>query len=217
MQTPASTSAQPPPSSPEETVTEASTGGQTSVATIAQKAPSLQDGSPPSPSVPTTNRQGTGEDLYDYRKCTIFIVVQLRPEVEAGQPRRVLLSVQNGVSNKEDLPLYRLLSEEQLGGPFPPALVALLEELQQQLPERKQRHDERQEAKRRQEAERESRGQAGKAAQRAAQSATGTKATSRQHPAPATNTASVVPPVPPTTTNPIPKQELQQGGLFDEL
>ncbi len=217
MQIPASTSAQQEPSSPDETATEATTGGQTPAATIVQTAPSVPAGSPPSPSVPATSRQTSTEDLYDYRKCTIFIVVQLRPEAQAGQRRQVLLSVQNGVSNKEDLPLYRLLSEEQLGGSFPPALVALLEELQQQLPERKQRHDERQEATRRQEAERESRGQAGKAAQRTAQSATGTKATSRQHPAPATSTASVVPPVPPTTTNPIPKQELQQGGLFDEL
>jgi hypothetical protein len=212
MQTPASTTAQQQPSSLDQTATEGTTGEQTPAATMAQTAPSVSAGSPPSPSMPTAHRQVSGEDLYDYRKCTIFIVVQLRPEAQAGQPRQILLSVQNGVSNKEDLPLYRLLSEEQLGGPFPPAVVALLEELQQQLPERKQRHDERQEATRRQEAERESRGQAGKAAQRTAQSATRTAA--KQQIAPA---SSVVPPVPPTTTNPIPKQELQQGGLFDEL
>ena len=79
------------------------------------------------------------EDLYAYQKCTIMIVVQLRPQVEDGRPRSVLLSVQNGTTNKEDLPLYRLLSsEDELGGPFPPALVCLLEALQRELPERKQ-------------------------------------------------------------------------------
>lgn len=203
MQEAASTSAQPQSPFLDEIATEGTTGGQTP-----QAGPSVPAGSPSSSSTPTTNGQGSAEDLYDYRKCTIFIVVQLRPETEAGQPRQVLLSVQNGVSNKEDLPLYRLLSEEQLGGPFPPALTALLEELQQQLPQRKQRHDERQEAKRA------SRGQAGKATHKAAQSAMGSRAAAKQQPAPA---VSVVPPVPPATSNPIPRQELQQGGLFDEL
>ena len=84
------------------------------------------------------------EDLYDYQKCTVMIVIQLRPEREEGEPRSVLLSVQNGTANKEDLPMLRLLlSEEELGGPLPPTLVALLEALRADLPARKQRHEQR--------------------------------------------------------------------------
>jgi hypothetical protein len=110
------------------------TAGQKEIPSAASSATSL---------TPSPPRALQPEDLYDFDKCTIVAVVQLRPKREVGHPRQVLLSVQNGTANKEDLPLYRLLTENELGGPFPPALVALFEDLAHQLPERKQRHEQR--------------------------------------------------------------------------
>lgn len=147
------------------------------------------------------------EDLYAYHKCTIMIVVQLRPQGEAGHPRPVLLSVHNGTTNTEDLPLYRLLSsEDELGGPFPPALVSLLEELQRELPARKQRHERRRSKKST------SGGASAKAVQKSPQASTKDtrkvkKAVGSTRPAP--------PVLAPAT--PLPKEGLVLGGLFDDL
>jgi hypothetical protein len=143
---------------------------------------------PPSPRAPQP------EDPYDFDKCTIVAVVQLRPRKEAGHPRQVLLSVQNGTANKEDFPLYRLLTEDELGSPFPPALVALFEELARQLPERKQRHEQRMRTKT----------NAASAPSRVAQkSAQASKERSSQKKTPATSTpAKPLPPVPTATTPP---------------
>ncbi len=150
------------------------------------------------------------EDLYAYQKCTIMIVVQLRPQVEGGRPRPVLLSVQNGTANKEDLPLYRLLSsEDELGGLFPPALVSLLEELQRELPARKQRHEQR-------------------VAKKSTTGGTSTKAVQKSSQTPAKDVgkqkrvaavAASTKPVPPVSSpaTPLPKDGLVLGGLFDDL
>lgn len=138
------------------------------------------------------------EDLYDYQKCTIMIVIQLRPQREAGEPRSVLLSVQNGTANKEDLPMLRLLlSEEDLGGPLPPALVTLLETLRADLPKRQQRHEQR--------------------VVKSTATRTNTAKTPRDtrqkiHPA---VQAKRKPPSVPTTTSPVPKDGLVFSGLFD--
>lgn len=131
-----------------------SSSDQTAVPTAASAKPTTTERkettsvTTPAASVPPLPpRAPQPEDPYDFDKCTIVAVVQLRPRREANHPRQVLLSAQNGTANKEDLPLYRLLTEDELGGPFPPALVALFEELVRQLPERKQRHEQRMHAK----------------------------------------------------------------------
>jgi hypothetical protein len=147
------------------------------------------------------------EDLYTYPKCTIMIVVQLRPQVEDGRPRPVLLSVQNGTTNTEDLPLYRLLSsEDELGGPFPPALVSLLEELQRELPARKQRHEQRVAKK----------STAASASTRAVQKAPQVSAKDAGKPKKAAASIQPTLPVSPPAT-PLPKEGLVLGGLFDDL
>jgi len=147
------------------------------------------------------------EDLYAYEKCTIMIVVQLRPQIEAGCPRPILLSVHNGTTNTEDLPLYRLLSsEDELGGPFPPALVSLLEELQRELPARKQRHEQRV-------AKKSTPGgvlanAVQKSPQASAKDARKTKkAAVSTRPAPSVS----------APATPLPKEGLVRGGLFDDL
>jgi len=145
-------------------------------------------------------------NLYDDRTCTICIVIQLRPETAAGQPREVLLSVQNGVGNKDDLPLFRLLPETELGGSFPPALEALLEQLRQDLPRRKARHEARQAA----------------AKAVPARPANTTRpagkpvATTPKGGTPAAKASTTPPPIP-TTSTPLPKGELTMGGLFDDV
>jgi hypothetical protein len=147
------------------------------------------------------------EDLYVYQKCTIMIVVQLHPQVEDGRPRSVLLSVQNGTTNKEDLPLYRLLSsEDELGGPFPPALASLLEALQRELPARKQRHEQRTTAKKAVTG-----GAATKASQASAKDAGKPKKT--------VSSVATTPSPPPVSApaTPLPKEGLMLGGLFDDL
>lgn len=83
------------------------------------------------------------EDLYDYEKCTVVLVVQFRPAPAPGQPRPVLVSVQNGATNKQELPLLHLYADGNLGGPLPPTLLQQLGMLRAQLPERKQQHDRR--------------------------------------------------------------------------
>jgi hypothetical protein len=113
------------------------------------------------------------------------------------------LSVQNGTGNKEDLPLYHLLSsEEELGGPLPPALTTLLDALQHDLPARKQRHEER-------------------AAKRTASAGTATRTVQKtaSHEAGKQKKTVVSPPPPrvPTTSNPLPKEGLVFSGLFDNL
>lgn len=165
-------------------------------------------GAAPVPAVPaSTPAPAAGkpvEDRYVYEQCTIVLVVQVRPQTEAGQPRQVVLSVQNGVGNTQDFPIYRVLTEADLGGPFPLAMAALLEQLRQELPTRK----------------------AQQAARQAQQKATVTPA----HKTPVSTTGKagkaaastplatppVAPPPVPTTSNPIPKGELTMGGLFDE-
>ena len=150
-----------------------------------------------------TPQASSPEGLYDYQKCTVMIVIQLRPQREAGGPRPVLLSVQNGTANKEDLPMFRLLpSEEDLGGPLPPAITALLEALQQDLPARKQRNAER------------------KAHFSATQTNTAQRtknAKQQKKPVRDVKTTTSAPLPVPTTTNPVPKEGLVLGGLFDNL
>src|SRR5947209_19934712 len=159
---------------------------------------------------PTVSAPQT-EDLYAYQKCTIMIVVQLRPQVEDGRPRPVLLSVQNGTTNKEDLPLYCLLSsEDELGGPFPPALASLLEALQQELPARKQRHEQRTTAKKAVTG-----GTATKAVQKSSQASDKDTGKSKKTVSPA---ATRQPPPPVSAPAiPLPKEGLMLGGLFDDL
>ena len=149
------------------------------------------------------------EDYDDYRNSTIMLVVQLRPQKEDGS-RPVLLSVQNGTANKEDLPLYRLLSSEaELGGPLPPAMTSLLEALQQDLPARKQRRDQRVSQTARKAAITSSKTGTHRPQ---AQLATQTKdQLSERTPAVA---STATPPIPNT---PLPKEGLVLGGIFDDL
>ena len=153
------------------------------------------------PAVQPARPPVAGEERYDFERCTIVLVAQLRPVKEVGKPRMVLLSVANGVGNKEDLPIYRLLPETELGGPWPPVFEALLEELRQDLPHRRARHAAR---------------QAGaKAAPANTTRPVGKPATTmpkRGMPA-----AKAPPPPLPTTSSPIPKGELTIGGLFDDV
>jgi hypothetical protein len=147
------------------------------------------------------------EDLYTYEKCTIMLVMQLRPQQQENGSRSVLLSVQNGTGNKEELPLYCLLaSEEELGGPLPPALTALLEALRQDLPARKLRHEQRAVRK----------ASAGGATRPAQKPGGHTPAKDvKKKSGTATTTAS--PPPVPTAAHPLPKEGLVLGGLFDDL
>ncbi len=161
-------------------------GGETAVTTIPAASPV--------PSVPAK----PGEDRYDYDASTIVLVVQFRPVV-AGQPRPIWVSVQNGVGNRQDFPLYRMLTEAELGGPFPSTVQALLDELRQDLPGRKERN----------------------AARQASQA---TPPASRPVAKPVVTPGSKLRPVdkhaplpPPTASRPIPKDGLTMGGLFEEL
>ncbi len=170
------------------------------VSPTAQTARTLAEQSPPSSASQT-------EDLYAYHKCTIMIVVQLRPQMEDGHARPVLLSVQNGTANTEDLPLYRLLSsEDELGGPLPPALVSLLQELQRELPARKQRHEQRVAKP----------STAGSASTRSVQKPPQASAKDARKPKKAAASTQLPPPVSAPAT-PLPKEGLVLGGLFDDL
>jgi hypothetical protein len=109
----------------------------------------------------------------------------------------VLLSIQNGTSNKEDLPLMAVLDEDKLGEPLPPALRALWSKLEADLPLRKQRHDER-------------------AAKQSAQQAAASNAARSTTKKVITAAKPANPLLPPTASTPIQKkEELTMGGLFD--
>jgi hypothetical protein len=201
----------PPASSPAQAAaTESAADGQPPGDGREQGAPREAEGTeqkaaaaqvhPPSP-VPAS-RASAQQDRYDYDRTSIILVAHFRPVSQDGQPRQVWLSAQNGVGNEQDFPLYRVLSEADLGGLWPPAVAQLLEDLRQDLPARRQRYEAR---------------QATKPAPTAAPSsparhqAPATSASTRQGKAPATPT-----PVP-TTAAPIPKQELGMAGLFEGL
>jgi hypothetical protein len=154
---------------------------------------------PPSPAPATQTSQ---LDRYDYDRTSILLVAHFRPARQEGQPRQVWLSAQNGVGNEQDFPLYRVLSEGDLGGPWPPVVAQLLEDLRQDLPARKQRYETRQATKPAVTAAPSS------PARHQTQAAT---ATSRHGKAPAATA-----PVPPSATS-IPKQELGMAGLFEGL
>jgi hypothetical protein len=166
-------------------------------------------GAAPVPAVPaSTAAPAAGkpaEDRYVYEQCTIVLVVQVRPQTGTGQPRQVVLSVQNGVGNTQDFPIYRVLTEADLGGPFPPAIVELLEQLRQELPIRKAQqaaHQAQQKAAASSSTHKATTGPTGKAGKAAAST-------------PLATPPAAPPPVP-TTDTPIPKGELTMGGLFDE-
>ena len=155
---------------------------------------------PPSP-IPASQASAQ-QDRYDYDRTSIILVAHFRPVSQDGQPRQVWLSAQNGVGNEQDFPLYRVLSEADLGGPWPPVVTQLLEDLRHELPARKQRYEARQAAKPVATAVPSS---------PARHQALATAATSRHGKAPAAPT-----PVPPSATS-IPKQELGMAGLFEGL
>ena len=155
-----------------------------------------------SPSPAPASQASALQDHYDYDRTSILLVAHFRPVSQDGQPRQVWLSAQNGVGNEQDFPLYRVLPEEDLGGPWPPAVAQLLEDLRQDLPARKQRYEARQAAK--------------PVATTAPSSparhqATVTTASTKHGKAPAAPA-----PVPPSATS-IPKQELGMAGLFEGL
>lgn len=150
------------------------------------------------------------EDLYTYQQCTIMIVVQLRPQVADSHSRPVLLSVHNGTTNTEDVPLYRLLScEDDLGGPFPPTIVSLLEALQRELPARKQRHEQRLIKK----------PTSGSTSTKTGQKASQVSAKDAGKPNKAVSPSASTLPVAPVSapSSPLPKEGLTLGGLFDDL
>jgi cell division septation protein DedD len=148
------------------------------------------------------------QDRYDYDRTSIILVAHLRPANQDGQPRQIWLSVQNGVGNEQDFPLYRLLSEADLGGPWPPAVMQLLEDLRQDLPARRQRYEARLAAK----------PTTATPSSPAHHAATATTASTKHGKAPAkqAGTSAAATPVP-TTSTPIPKQELGMAGLFEGL
>ena len=158
--------------------------------------------SPVHPPSPTPATQTSQQDRYDYDRTSILLVAHFRPAGQEGQPRQVWLSVQNGIGNEQDFPLYRVLPEEDLGGPWPPVVVQLLEDLRQDLPARRQRYETR---------------------QKTSSTATAAPSSPARHQAPvaAASTrhgkATAAPtPVPPSATS-IPKQELGMAGLFEGL
>jgi hypothetical protein len=155
---------------------------------------------PPSPA--PASQASAQQDRYDYDRTSIILVAHFRPAGQEGQPRQVWLSAQNGVGNEQDFPLYSVLSEADLGGPWPPVVAQLLEDLRQDLPARKQRYETRQKTS----------PVATTAPSSPARHQTQAAAASTRHgKAPAAPT-----PVPPSATS-IPKQELGMAGLFEGL
>ena len=155
---------------------------------------------PPS-STPATQASAQ-QDRYDYDRTSIILVAHFRPVSQDGQPRQVWLSAQNGVGNEQDFPLYSVLPEADLGGPWPPVVAQLLEDLRQDLPARKQRYEARQATK----------PVATTAPSSPARHQTPAAAASTRH-----GKAPAAPvPVPPSATS-IPKQELGMAGLFEGL
>ncbi len=150
------------------------------------------------------------QDRYDYDRTSIILVAHFRPVSQDGQPRQVWLSAQNGVGNEQDFPLYRVLSEADLRGPWPAAVAQLLEDLRQDLPARRQRYEARQATK---------------------PAATAAPSSLARHPAPQASastkhgkvpakpveTGSAAPTPVPSTATAIPKQELGMAGLFEGL
>ena len=155
---------------------------------------------PPSP-IPASQASAQ-QDRYDYDRTSIILVAHFRPVSQDGQPRQVWLSAQNGVGNEQDFPLYRVLSEADLGGPWPPVVAQLFEELRQDLPARRQQYE---------------------ARQKTSPAATAATSSPARHPAPPATAstrhgkATAAPAPVPTTSTPIPKQELAMAGLFEEL
>jgi hypothetical protein len=189
--TESATDAQPPGDDGEQGATQDADGAEQKTAEASAH--------PPSPAPATQTSQ---QDRYDYDRTSILLVAHFRPAGQEGQPRQVWLSAQNGVGNEQDFPLYRVLSEGDLGGPWPPVVAQLLEDLRQDLPARKQRYEARQAAK---------------------PVATVAPGSTARHQAPASSAstrhgkAPAAPaPVPPSATS-IPKQELGMAGLFEGL
>jgi hypothetical protein len=177
-------------------------GGEGSPTGVTQQATTTVEVATAAPLLPaeqtstTTTAKALPEDLYDLQRCTVCVLLQFYPVGEAGRSRQVLLSIQNGTSNKEDLPLLAVISEDKLGGPLPPALQALWSKLEADLPLRKQRHDER----------------AAQSAQQAAASNAARLTTKKVIAA----AKPANPLLPPTASTPIlKKEELTMGGLFD--
>ena len=145
----------------------------------------------------TTTAKALPEDLYNLRRCTVCVTLQFYPGGE-DRPRRILLSIQNGAGNKDDLPLLAVISEDDLGGPLPPALQALWSKLEADLPLRKQRHDER----------------AAKQSTQLAAASNAARFTTKKVITAAKPANPLLPP--PTASTPIQKkEELTMGGLFD--
>ena len=111
---------------------------ETDVAEVASPGASLRPAVPP-----VVPDKAPVENFYDYEQCTVVAILQFRPSPGPGLPRPILVSVQNGATNKEELPILRLYPDGDLGGPLPPALLQQLTALEVQLPERKARHDQR--------------------------------------------------------------------------
>jgi len=176
-------------------------GGEGSPTGVTQQATTAVAPATAAPVLPaeqtsTTTAKALPEDLYDLRRCTVCVTLQFYPG-EEGRPRRVLLSIQNGAGNKDDLPLLAVIGENELGGPLPPAIQALWSKLEADLPPRKQRHDER-------------------AAKQSTQLAAASNA--RLTPKKVITAAKPANPLlpPPTASSPIQKkEELTMGGLFD--
>jgi hypothetical protein len=144
------------------------------------------------------------QDRYDFDRTSILLVAHFRPATRDGQPRLLWLSAQNGVGNEQDFPLYRVLSEADLGGPWPPVVAQLLEDLRQDLPTRRQRYEAR-------------------LATKSTATAVPSSPSSARHPASAaaastkhSKTPAAPTPVPSAST-PIPRQELGMAGLFEGL
>jgi hypothetical protein len=178
-------------------------GGEGSPTGVTQQATTTVEVATAAPLLPaeqtstTTTAKALPEDLYDLQRCTVCVLLQFYPVGEAGRSRQVLLSIQNGTGNKEDLPLLAVLDEDKLGGPLPPALQALWSKLEADLPLRKQRHEER----------------AAQSAQQAAAS-NAARLTPKKVITPAKPANPLLPP--PTASTPIQKkEELTMGGLFD--
>ena len=209
-----------PPASPPAPVaaTESATDGQPPGDGREQEAPQNADGTEqkaaaapvPAPSPVAASQASAQQDRYDYDRTSIILVAHFRPVTQDGQPRQVWLSAQNGAGNEQDFPLYRVLSEADLGGPWPPAVAQLLEDLRQDLPARRQRYE---------------------ARQKTSPAVTAAPSSPARHPAPPASastrhgkvparpaeTNSAAPAPVPTTSTPIPKQELAMAGLFEEL
>lgn len=142
-------------------------------------------------------------DRYNFDKTTIVMVVQWRPHEQEDQPRKVWLSVQNGVGNTADSPLYLAANEQEIG-PWPLCVTQLLEDLHADLPKRQQRFQDKQRA---------TPATPPPATTKAAVTPKATT-TAKQQDKKATPAA---PPPVPTSSNPIHKEGLAMQGLFDDL